>query len=50
MPRRWNEAMHQRGWHFYTIADGERLMCSWDTTEEDVLGYVKDLRTVAAEK
>ena len=50
MPPSWAEALHRRGWHFYTIADGERLMCSWDTTEEDVAAFVRDLRAVAAQK
>src|SRR5262249_498066 len=33
------EAVHQRGWKFYTHVGGweeSRLMCSWDTTPEDV--------------
>jgi threonine aldolase len=45
------EAMHRRGWHFYTgvISPGEsRLMCSWDTTEEDVDSFLADLREVLA--
>jgi len=40
------EAMHQRGWHFYTHIGGweeSRLMCSWDTTTEDVDQFVADL-------
>lgn len=48
MPPAWSAALHQRGWHFYTIADGERLMCSWDTRESDVTNFVRDLREVAA--
>src|SRR5439155_14190901 len=36
MPSRWVEALHRRGWHFYTIAGGERLMGSWDTEPQDV--------------
>jgi threonine aldolase len=39
--------MHERGWKFYTavVTPGEsRLMCSWDTTPEDVDGFVADLR------
>jgi threonine aldolase len=46
MSQHWIEAMHQRGWHFYTIADGERLMCSWDTQPEDIAAFVRDLRAV----
>ena len=44
MPQPWIKALHARGWHFYTIADGERLMCSWDTTEADVAAFVDDVR------
>jgi threonine aldolase len=43
------EAMHQRGWHFYTgvISPGEsRLMCSWDTRPEDVDAFLADLQQV----
>src|SRR5712671_164134 len=39
-------AMHQRGWKFYTHVGGweeSRLMCSWDTTPEDVDGFAADL-------
>ena len=38
--------LHARGWHFYTgvITGAEsRLMCSWDTTPEDVDNFVADL-------
>jgi threonine aldolase len=48
MPREWSDGLHRRGWHFYTIAEGERLMCSWDTQAEDVTAFVRDLRAVAA--
>jgi threonine aldolase len=40
------QAMHRRGWHFYTHVgtEGEaRLMCSWDTTAEDVDSFAADL-------
>lgn len=43
--------LHERGWHFYTgvITPGEsRLMCSWDTTAEDVDDFVADLRALLA--
>lgn len=35
-----------RGWHFYDFiaAGGARLMCSWDTREEDVDRFLGDLR------
>ena len=39
--------MHARGWKFYTgvvTPDESRLMCSWDTTAEDVDAFVADLR------
>jgi threonine aldolase len=39
--------MHERGWRFYTgvvTPDESRLMCSWDTTTEDVDRFVADLR------
>jgi threonine aldolase len=48
LPRAWAEALHRRGWHFYTIAGGERLMCSWDTQEADVAAFLNDLRAAAA--
>jgi threonine aldolase len=40
------KGMHDRGWKFYTHVGGweeSRLMCSWDTTEEDVDGFAEDL-------
>ncbi len=48
MPHSWAAGLHQRGWHFYTIAGGERLMCSWDTEETDVDAFFSDLREVIA--
>lgn len=44
------DQMHARGWHFYTgviTRDESRLMCSWDTTTEDVDAFVADLREIA---
>ena len=41
--------MHERGWKFYTgvvTPEESRLMCSWDTTPEDVEAFVADLRTL----
>jgi threonine aldolase len=41
------QALHARGWKFYTNVGGweeARLMCSWDTTAEDVDQFVADLR------
>ena len=46
------EAMHQRGWKFYTHVGGweeSRLMCSWDTTTEDVDGFAADLKELLQE-
>ncbi|HDP24794.1 MAG TPA: low specificity L-threonine aldolase [Deltaproteobacteria bacterium] len=39
-------ALRDRGWHFYTfIGDGgARLMCSWDTTDDDIEVFVADVR------
>ena len=41
----------ERGWKFYTgvvTPDESRLMCSWDTTAEDVDRFVGDLKELAA--
>ena len=40
--------LHERGWRFYVfIGDtGCRLMCSWDTTREDVDAFAADLRAL----
>jgi threonine aldolase len=41
------EKMHGRGWKFYTHVGGwedSRLMCSWDTTAEDVDAFAADLK------
>jgi threonine aldolase len=48
LPQVWTDELHRRGWHFYTIADGERLMCSWDTAEDDVEALLKDVRAVVS--
>jgi threonine aldolase len=40
------EAMHKLGWRFYTDVGpggGARLMCSWDTADQDVDEFVEDL-------
>jgi len=47
-PQSWSEELRRRGWHFYTIAGGERLMCSWDTQEDDIACLVADLRVIDA--
>jgi threonine aldolase len=44
-------AQLERDWHFYTWdeATGEvRLMCSWDTTEDEVDAFVGDLARICA--
>jgi threonine aldolase len=41
------DRLHERGWRFYTDVGpggGARLMCSWDTAEEDVDQFVNDLK------
>jgi threonine aldolase len=50
MPRAVAEGLHRRGWHFYSIAGGERLMCSWDTAEEDINALIQDLRAALSEE
>jgi threonine aldolase len=50
LPKRWAEGLEQRGWHFYTIAGAERLMCSWDTDEADIAALMRDLRAVSGER
>jgi threonine aldolase len=48
-PRAVREGMYARGWKFYDFIGwgGGRLMCSWDTTEEDVDAFAADLRALA---
>ena len=39
--------LYERGWRFYTDVGpggGSRLMCSWDTTADDVDRFVEDIR------
>lgn len=44
------KTMLERGWHFYNfIGGGSRLMCSWKTTEADVLAFVADVESIASE-
>jgi threonine aldolase len=47
IPAAAREGLAQRGWKFYTgviTPDESRLMCSWDTTPEDVDSFAADLR------
>jgi threonine aldolase len=48
MPPPVAEGLKKRGWYFYSFigAHGYRLMCSWATRDEDVDGFVADLRAV----
>jgi threonine aldolase len=48
MPPAVAEGLKKRGWYFYSFigAHGYRLMCSWDTRDEDIDGFVADLRAV----
>ena len=44
------DKLHERGWRFYNDVGPDRaarLMCSWDTTEEDVSEFVEDLRAAS---
>jgi threonine aldolase len=45
-PQHISDELRRRGWRFYQFigAGGARLMCTWDTTEEDVQALVADLR------
>ena len=43
--------LRELGWRFYTDVGpggGARLMCSWDTTEEDVDRFTEDLRNASS--
>jgi threonine aldolase len=45
------EAMHQRGWKFYTFIGGAaRFMCSWDTKRARIDEFCKDLRLCAEQR
>jgi threonine aldolase len=46
LPRPAIDGLQQRGWRFYTFIGqgGCRLMCAWDTTEQDVEDFVEDLK------
>ncbi len=51
MPETVLNALLERGWYFYTfIGTGEaRLMCSWQTSEEDIAELVSDLRELTGD-
>jgi threonine aldolase len=43
------EGLRGCGWEFYTfIGDSARLMCSWETTEQDIDDLLADLKTLIA--
>jgi threonine aldolase len=50
MPLDLIRALHDRGWHFYKFIgeDGVRLMCSYNTREEDVRMFVADAKKALA--
>jgi len=45
------QALRREGWKFYTFIGqgGCRLMCAWDTTEDDVDRFVADLKRLLIE-
>jgi threonine aldolase len=49
MPSRQVEALHGRGWHFYSFigSGGARFMTSWETSEQDVADLLRDIRETA---
>jgi threonine aldolase len=48
MPPALIKSLHDQGWHFYNFIgeDGVRLMCSWDTKEEDIRLFVGDIKRI----
>lgn len=52
LPEAVSQGMHERGWHFYSFigSGGSRLMCSWNTTQEDIDDFLQDLREVVAQQ
>ncbi len=46
MPEQSIKFLHDKGWHFYTFigVGGARLMCTWDTKDETIDAFVKDLK------
>jgi threonine aldolase len=51
IPDKMVNGMYERGWKFYTHvgSQGEaRLMCSWDTTAQDVDEFAADLTEEAS--
>ena len=50
LPKPVIQGMYQRGWKFYAdvFPDCARLMCSWDTTPEDVDAFAADSADLSA--
>ncbi|MCF7975794.1 MAG: low specificity L-threonine aldolase [Phycisphaerae bacterium] len=50
MPQAVHDALHRKGWHFYTFIGhgGARLMCSWNTTEQAINALVTDIKAAMA--
>jgi threonine aldolase len=48
LPKPLVHALQARGWRFYDFIawGGSRLMCAWDTREEDVRAFVGDVRSL----
>jgi threonine aldolase len=46
MPQALIHTLHEKGWHFYNFIgeDGVRLMCSWNTREEDIEEFIADVK------
>jgi threonine aldolase len=51
MPEAMAAALRANGWHFYSFigSGGARFMCSWQTTEQDVLQLAAAVRAAAAQ-
>ncbi len=45
-PGRGADALRERGWRFYDFigSGGSRLMCAWDTSEDDVRAFADEVR------
>jgi len=46
MPPALIHSLHEQGWHFYNFIgeNGVRLMCSWNTKEEDISLFVAEIK------
>ncbi len=45
------EKLHKKGWHFYTFigVGGARFMCTWNTKEETINEFVRDVQNFISE-